>query len=322
MYSPPPGQGHYQQQFDPPPTSAYEDHETPRDAYQEDRPYAPADPKAHPFNQMAPYDDPRVEEGHGYSWEEQHAYTYRIPPPPSDYELGRKPYPPVGGRVRDYRYDESYDDRHDNRHDDRYSDEHNGRYDNRYNDRFYDDSTSRVDRYGESQPRSPRRRSTEDRPRGKAVGHSKKRGRDFLGAGEGESGIAAKMIGGAGGALIGQTIGRGHTLETIAGAAVGAIAAKAIEKQIEKRKEDKAYVRRSPNGSVATSTDSYPQRGRDTADVRETSRDDKRPGLRERIRSLSRRGARSPSRRRPSEDKRRRSDSYDSMDSLRREYSR
>lgn len=130
------------------------------------------------------------------------------------------------------------------------------------------------------------------------------------------------MIGGAGGALLGQTFGRGHTLETIAGATVGAIAATAIEKQIEKRKEGKGVVRRSRNGSVVTSVDSYSPPGRDMRDVRETARGEAKPSLKERIRSLSRRGARSLSRRRPSEDRGRRSDSYDSMDSMRRETSR
>lgn len=294
MYNAPPGQGHYPA-FDPPPASAYDDYDSPRGIYEDNRPYAPSDPRAHSFNQMTPYDDDKAEAGWARSWEEQRAYTHRPPPPPSDYDLGRKPRPTAGDRY----------------------------YDDRYDDRYNDDSY--YDRERDSHARRRRRRSAEDSLKNKALGYPadpKKGGRDALGGSEGERGIAAKLIGGAGGALLGQTFGRGHTLETIAGATVGAIAANAIEKQIEKRREEKVYVRHGRDGYAATPAGPFPQPGRDMRDVRETGRDGARPSLRERIRSLSRRGARSLSRRRLSGDRQRRSDSYDSIDSLRRESSR
>lgn len=300
MYSPPPGQGHYpaaaagdryaraqQPRFDPPPRTAYEDYDAPRDAYQDDRPYAPEDPRAHSFNQITPYDDEKAEAGWMRSWDEQHAYTHRPPPPPSDYDLGRKPRP--NPRYRDDRYD-----------DDRY-----------YDERDRDDHTRRR-----------RRRSAEEELKEKALGYPsdpKKGGRDALGGSEGERGMAAKLIGGAGGALIGQTFGRGHTLETIAGAAVGAIAASAIEKQIEKRKGEKVLVQNGRDSHAVKVDGPGP---RDMREARDSARDGGRTGLRERIRSLSRRGARSLSRRRPSDGRRRRSDSYDSVDSFRRGSSR
>lgn len=315
-----------QQHFDPPPTSAYEDYDPPRNVHPEDRPYAPADPRSHSFNQITPYYDETLEAGSARSWDEQQAYTHRLPPPPSDYDLGRKPRPPAGGHFHDKRgYNDSYDDSRsfDSRYDDdrrSYDSSLDRRrpYEDRFDDRRsydgrYVDARSDASRNREDRSRHRRRRSAED---------DVKKKRDFLGGAEGERGVAAKLIGGAGGAILGQTFGRGHTLETIAGAAVGAIAATAIEKQIEKRKEDKIVVRRSRDGSAALPASSYKQPGRDTRDVRETARNGSKPGLRERLRSLSRRGTRSLSRQRPREDRRRRSDSYGSMDSMRRESSR
>ncbi|CZT19763.1 uncharacterized protein RCC_05618 [Ramularia collo-cygni] len=360
MFSPPPGQGRppasgyedrrdrrSQQRFDPPRASEYEDYDAPRTAYQDDRPYAPADPRPHSFNQVTPYDDRAEPE-----WpEDQRVYTHRVPPPPSDYELGRKPYPPTGGRIPNHRYDDrTHNDRRP--HNDRYSDYSysddrsydDGPYDNRpcddrfyddrYNDRSYDDRSyddrSYDDRSYESRDRERETRPRRERPaeeelKEKALGYPsdpKKGGRDILGGSEGERGMAAKLIGGAGGAFLGQTFGRGHTLETIAGAAVGAIAAAAIEKQIEKRKEEKVIVRRGRDGYAATPAGPFPQPGRDMRDVRETGRDEAPQGLKERLRSLSKKGLSSLSGRRPTEERRRRSDSYNSVDSRRRERSR
>lgn len=315
-YSPEPVRGRYppslsedrqsrtqQSHFDAPPRTAYDGFNAPRDAYDDDRPYAPADPRAHSFNQLTPYIDDKAEAAWSQSWEERQAYTHRPPPPPSDYDLGRKPRPSAGGRYRDYRYDDRSDD--------------DGYHDDRYDEKKYHDDRNRG-----SHNRDRRRRSTQEELKEKALGYPsdpKNGGRDSLGGSEGERGIAAKLIGGAGGALLGQTYGRGHTLETIAGAAVGAIAASAIEKQIEKRKEGKVIAKSGRDGYVVKAVGPYP---RDMRDVRESARDDTRPGLKARIRSLSRRGARSLSRRRPTDDRRRRSESYDSYDSFRRGSSR
>lgn len=150
--------------FDPPPRSAYEDYDSPRDTHEDDRPYAPSDPRAHSFNQMARYDDDKAEAGWARSWEDQRTYLRRPPPPPSDYDLGRKPRPSAGDRYYDDRSDDGY-------HDDRDRQSHTRR----------------------------RRRRSGDEIKERALGYPsdpKKGGRDALGGSEGERGIAAKLIGG------------------------------------------------------------------------------------------------------------------------------
>lgn len=283
-----------QPQFDPPPRTAYEDSDVPCDSYEDDRSDAPRDSRAHALNQIMPYDDERAEAGWNRAWDEDQAYTHRSPPPPTDYDLGRMPRPSASRHRRDDRYNDSYDD---------------DRYDN---DNYFDD------RNRDGHSRSRRRRSAEEDLKEKTRRYPSDPmagGRDALGGSEGERGIAAKLIGGASGALAGQTFGRGRTLETLAGAAVGAIAASAIEKQIEKRREGKLIAKSDRDGHVIKAV------GRDSRSVR-VARDPGRSGLTARIRSLSRREGRSLSRQRASGGRRRRSESYDGLESFRHGSSR
>ncbi|KAI5367634.1 hypothetical protein Slin14017_G026700 [Septoria linicola] len=224
------------------------------------RPYAPSEPRPHSFNQMQPYDDNKAEAG-WQDWQQQDqrqradCYTHRSGRSTSSAGYGR-------GRRRsddDY-YSEDEDEYEDRRR----------RHGNRRSRRYSDDDflTEKALRY----PSDP-----------------KKGGRDFFGASEGERGIATNLLGGAGGAFIGNRLGRGGAIGTIGGAAVGAILAQAAERQYSKRKEEKVYVKRSADDPYAVPAGPYPQRGRDMDDVRETGRDVEKPsGFRERLRSLSR----------------------------------
>jgi hypothetical protein len=229
---------------------------------------------------LAPYDDEIAEAGWRREYEDMRPYTH-LPPPPSDYELGRKPR-----RRRSAEYDRSYDER-----------------------TVYYDDDSRVD--DRERDRSRRRRySSEERVKEKAPGYlcdPKKGGRDIFGGSEGERGLGAKLVGGAGGALLGRKFGKG-TLGTMAGAVVGSIAATAIEKQIEERKTRGRRSRGEESG--------YEPSSRDVQELRNGERTRAKSGFRERLRSLSRRGARSVS---AGTRRRRRSDSPDSEESFRRE---
>lgn len=230
----------------PPPRDQYAYSNAGGSQYSSDRPYAPSEPRPHPGNQMAPYDDNKADA----EW--NRAYTHDRPPPSS-----------------------------------------RGSYYN--NDRYYDDR----DRYDEDsdydQRRSRRRRSrrySEDDIREKALRYPtdpKKGGRDFFGGSEGdrENGIGPQLLGGAGGAFLGNRFAKG-AMGTIGGAVLGAIAAGAVERQYEKRKGEKVYARRDADDPMPVPAGPYPRPGSDMHDVRESAREEERGGFRNRIRSMSR----------------------------------
>ena len=286
--------------FPPPPRSGYDDPDRPGSQHggggggdggggggsggssygaERDRPYAPRDPRPHDFNQVAPMDDEYPDDdGRSRGDPDQRSPNYRYdrnrpPPPPSDYSMEWRPRYDErssrggggggGGGRRDSRgyTDRGYDDEDD---------------DSRYDDRDYDRRTRSSggrDRKS-SRSKSRNRRSSEGRRTPideKALRYPsdpKKGGRDVLGGSEGERGLGATLLGGAGGAWLGHEFGKG-TLETLGGAIVGAVAGKALEKEVEKHKERKKSSGRRSQDPY----DRYPPPGRDMRDVRESGRD-------------------------------------------------
>ncbi|KAK3114741.1 hypothetical protein LTR53_006626 [Teratosphaeriaceae sp. CCFEE 6253] len=177
--------------------------------------------------------------------------------PPEGYgNQGRRPPPPASSTVmsdrtyddRDRDRDRRYDDR-DRRHDDggrsRYDDRDDrrrvnqrSRYDDDDEDDYYRDRERDRDRRSHDRP-PPSIRSEDDYSLRKHRSPTeKKTGKDFLGQSDSERGLGATLLGGAAGAFLGDQADKG-ILGTVGGAVLGALAAKAGEKQIDKRQQKK-----------------------------------------------------------------------------------
>ena len=124
-------------------------------------------------------------------------------------------------------------------------------------------SRSRSSRHEHGSHHHSRRHSPdEDRPRSRSHSHSRLK----------EAGATA--VGGAAGAVIGHKIGHGN-IGTIAGLAVGALGARALEQQFEKRGEKKRLEREFEGGVDYIEGKDDRRRGADG-----------RPGTRERRKSF------------------------------------
>lgn len=221
-----------------------------------DRPYAPTDPRPNEGNQIAPYNEEvaEAEWRRGYEeqqryqqWEQQQRQQRRPPLPPSDYSY-------------DSRYmDRGYDER-DPRSDDRRHDR-GPPMDDRDSMTFYD-----YDEYDRRDDRRKRDSRRPDRP-------AKSTGKDILGGQEGERGFGAQLLGGAAGGLLGHELG-GGLLETLGGVVAGAIGAKVLENQHEKRQARKqTEAANQPQGYGRTPYE-RPTDGRSR--VRDPTREDRR----------------------------------------------
>jgi len=178
-----------------------------------DRPYAPAEPRVTEGNQLAMYDEEKA-----YA---EYTDAYGPPPPAVGEFQDRRPTQPPPPPPADY--DKRYDDR--------------PRYSERERDREYrhhDPRPSRDDR-----DRHPSDRMLpDDRPSRRHSPPKGGRGKDLLRQGDGERGLGATLLGGAAGAFLGEQTDKG-ALGTVGGAVVGAIAATAGEKHLDKLKESK-----------------------------------------------------------------------------------
>ncbi|KAK5109616.1 hypothetical protein LTR62_006853 [Meristemomyces frigidus] len=218
-YNSQPGRGYDPNNFPPPPRS---EHGTNASAYEEHG-YAPrghANPEDDP-HALAPYDEEKA-------WA-QYTDAYG-PPPASDRSSVRqaRPAPPPMTDSFDSRYDDRrYDDGGRSRYDDR---------DHRRQSRGYrDDRDYDYDRRERARPPPS---EDDDRLRKHHSHGSPKSGKDFLGGGDGERGLGATLLGGAAGAFLGDQADKGM-LGTVGGAVLGALAAKAGEKQWDKREKKK-----------------------------------------------------------------------------------
>lgn len=267
---PPPAQGEY---FPPPPRQEYNEDHWPEDqahgnyddrsydrapqsdygqqrGYTSDRPYAPSDPYGHEGNQIAPYEEEKAEAEQRRAWDDEQRRRQNVPYPPSDYEPPR---------------DRFYDDRSYDSRDDRYDDRRR-RYDrDRYSDDISSyDSRDRDRRDYRGRDRDPRRRDSRHSPPSKT-------GKDFFGGKEGQRGLSAQILGGAAGGLAGHELG-GSILETLGGVVVGAMGAKVLENQYEKRKDTKEKALRN----TAPFKDDAVKDRRDLRDRRDYDRIDRR----------------------------------------------
>jgi len=257
---------HYDRGYDSAPPSGYGQA---RDGY-DDRPYAPSDPPGHDGNAITPYSDERAEAEDRRAWEEQQRRRYAQPPPPPPADYGRR---------------------------DRYRDDRGGRDDDSYYDYRRDDDR---DRYAYSDSRSSldtrdrRDDRRDDKRRRESRSSPTKTGKDFFGGKEGQRGLSAQILGGAVGGLAGHELG-GSVLKTLGGVVVGAMGAKVLENEAEKRgsKKEKAMKNAAPfkDDAIRDRRSSYPSRP-------PPPRDGRRDYPRSRSRTRSRPGA---SRRRGSE---------------------
>ena len=240
-YGPPPPRSDYDRGYDRAPPS---DYGPTHSGYGNDgRQYAPSESERyqHEGNQLTPYDEEKAEAEYYRGLEEQQRRN--VPPPPSDYELRNRRYG-----------DRGYDDRYDDRYSDRYSDDRDRR--------SYDDDRSSYD---------DRRRRSEGRRRDSRHSPPKTSGKkDIFGGKEGERGLGAQILGGAVGGIAGHELG-GGVLETLAGVAAGAIGAKVLENQHEKRKDKKEEQKRAvapyaadmvPGERISQPSSRWPRDGR------------------------------------------------------------
>ncbi|KAK4553981.1 hypothetical protein LTR86_008822 [Recurvomyces mirabilis] len=216
--------------FAPPPRSEYGSN---AGTYEQERGHATQDhamPAEAEPQALAPYDEEKA-------WAQ---YNEAYGPPPSERSYARqaRPAPPPATESYDSRYDDRRPDerRHDERRydDRRYDDGGRARYDDRDHrrrqSRGYDDyENDRRDRA--RPPRHEEDRKRRSPPSGKS-------GKDVLGGGDGERGLGATLLGGAAGAYIGDQANK-SVLGTVGGAVLGALAAKAGEKQWDKREKKK-----------------------------------------------------------------------------------
>lgn len=216
-------------QFPPPPRSDYSYENASERGYNgaprdQQRPYAPSEPRPNDGNALAPYDEEKAyaeyTEAYGapYSQDAGYGGSRR----PREDEPERRRYEEERRRYEDER--RRYEQREYERERERARER---RYDERYESRPpYDDRDRRPsDRY-EDGGRLEKKRSPPERRGGK----------DVLRQGDGERGIGATILGGAAGAFLGNEFDKG-ALGTIGGALVGAIGANVVEKQVDKRKE-------------------------------------------------------------------------------------
>ncbi|TKA33961.1 hypothetical protein B0A54_14838 [Friedmanniomyces endolithicus] len=225
--------------FPPPPRSDYADS---RGGYDEERgnergSIVDDNPQA-----IAPYDEEKAWAQYNDAYgppggphEYDDRQQRRPPPPPSStVESGSRYGPRGSGRDYDDGGRSRYDDRDDRRRNrpSRYEEDEYDDYDDRDRDRDRDRRTF---------DHEPRRAPSDDDYRLRKH-HSptttSKTGKDFLGQSDSERGLGATLLGGAAGAFLGDQADKG-ILGTVGGAVLGALAAKAGEKQIEKRQQKK-----------------------------------------------------------------------------------
>ena len=297
----PPPSSYDPNNFPPPPREDYKDdgysQAPPRSEYDRgyergphdeygynDRPYAPSEPYGHEGNQLAPFDEEKADAEYRRGYEEEQRRNYAVPPPPSDAELRNR-----------HRQHDDRDRRYDDRYDDRYRDDRDRRS-------YSDDRSSYDDR---DRRHEGRRRDSRQSPTSPTKSNAAK---DIFGGREGERGLGAQVLGGAMGGLAGHEFGKGGMLQTLGGIVVGAMGAKALENEHEKRKSKKGEAMRSaaPYKNEAVTGERY---GSSHAERRREFQRDRRAQRRpsERSRSRSRR-SRSRSRRRSGSE----SDSYSS----------
>lgn len=258
--------------------------------YNPERPYAPSDPYGHEDNQMAPYEEEKAEAEQRRVWEEDQMRRRQ----------NAQNYPPTGNsRDPRGRYDDDYDDRS---YDDRDRRDRGYRYNDRDRDRYtysddlssYDSRDRRYDERDRDRDRDLRRKDSRGSPT--------KTGKDFFGGKEGQRGLSAQILGGAAGGLAGHELG-GSLLETLGGVVVGAMGAKVLENQYEKKKAKDGAMR---NAAPFKDDAVRDRRRSDRSDQRDRPpppRDDRRDDRRDypRKRSRSRTRSRGAPRRRGSE---------------------
>ncbi|TKA65914.1 hypothetical protein B0A55_10492 [Friedmanniomyces simplex] len=225
--------------FAPPPRSDYTDS---RGGYEEDRANERGSVDDNP-QAVAPYDEEKA-------WAQ---YNDAYGPPGAqqqydDRQRRRPPPPPSSTAESDRWYDDRerrYDDGGCSRFDDRDDRRRNrpSRYEDDYDD--YDRERERDrDRRNHDRPPPLRSPSEDDyrlrkhRSPTTTTTTTNKTGKDFLGQSDSERGLGATLLGGAAGAFLGDQADKG-ILGTVGGAVLGALAAKAGEKQIDKRQQKK-----------------------------------------------------------------------------------
>ncbi|KAK5722203.1 hypothetical protein LTR17_014306 [Elasticomyces elasticus] len=253
-------------------------------------PSAPAAPQAYDPNNFAPpprsdytgsrggYEDERASARGGSiddsnpqavaPYEEEKAwanYNEAYGPPGQEQQYDerqqRRPAPPPSSTAgSDKRYNGTharYDDGGRSRFDDR--DDRRRQQSSRYDD-DYDDYDRERERDRRDRP-PPRRSPSEESDRRLRRHRSSptktgKTGKDFLGQSDSERGLGATLLGGAAGAFLGDQADKGM-LGTVGGAVLGALAAKAGEKQMDKRQQKKeAGGRRRGDSDYVGSPDS------------------------------------------------------------------
>ncbi|KAK5676327.1 hypothetical protein LTS10_011139 [Elasticomyces elasticus] len=273
--------------FAPPPRSDYTGS---RGGYEDERASArggsvgDSNPQA-----VAPYEEEKAwanyNEAYGPPGQEQQydeRQRRRPAPPPSSTAGSDAQYNGTHGR---------YDDGGRSRFDDR--DDRRRQQSSRYDD-DYDDYDRERERDRDRRDRPPPRRSPSEESDRRLRRHRSsptktgKTGKDFLGQSDSERGLGATLLGGAAGAFLGDQADKGM-LGTVGGAVLGALAAKAGEKQMDKRQQKKeAGGRRRGDSDYVGSPDSnYGGGGRRAAPSDRGSVDEFRP----------RREARGPERR-------------------------
>ncbi|KAK3721963.1 hypothetical protein LTR37_002779 [Vermiconidia calcicola] len=267
-FPPPPGQDNRDNGYGrDPPRSEYDrgyERGPPSDAPRGygDRPYAPSDADRHDDNQLTPFDEEKEEAGYRRQYEEdrrqyeedqRRRWAQAPPPPRSNYD----------------RRDRYQDDR-DRRYDDRDYDDRDRR--TQYSDdrSYYDDRDERDERDRRSEQR---RRDSRASPTGG--------NKDVFGGKEGQRGLSAQVLGGAMGGLAGHEFG-GGVLETLGGMVVGAVGAKVLENEHEKRRTRKESAAKNiaPSKAEAITGERYAS----NSAVSRAPRDDRRRDPRDRRR--------------------------------------
>jgi len=213
-----------------PPSEAPPRSDTTRGIYEDaagynDRPYAPAEPRSHGGNELAPYDEEKA-----YA---QYSDAYGAP----DYGYARsQPPPSEPSRAYDERTRAGSRDRRRRRHASPRSTEYD--YDSDYDDRTLPPSAPPS----EALSRKSGRDKSRTPPKGSKM--------DILRGNDSDRGLGATLLGGAAGAFLGDNVRKvggkkgkkgksSGALQTIAGGVIGAIGAHALERQVDKREQDK-----------------------------------------------------------------------------------
>ncbi|EMC96473.1 hypothetical protein BAUCODRAFT_33832 [Baudoinia panamericana UAMH 10762] len=210
--------------FPPPPRSEYGS----AGGRENERPYAQSERGPDDGQALTPYDEEKA-------WAQ---YNDAYGPPPQESDARRSQPPPSVDSYDRHTEDRHWDER--SRYDDR---ERRRRSRPRYEEDEYD-----HDRRRDPRPLPP---PEDDRRSRKQRSPPKQRGKDFLGSGDGDRGLGATLLGGAAGAFLGDQADRG-LLGTMGGAVLGAVAARAGEKQLTKHQDEKSvHVRRKDRGEYA-----------------------------------------------------------------------